>query len=70
MPIMKQSFPLDRCDEVQAEPQRFRLLEQLPWDENTELPILLSDPSEDDQYLILLDTETTGVDKLKDGIVE
>jgi DNA polymerase III subunit epsilon len=70
MPIMKQSFPLERCDEIQAEPQRFRLLEQLPWDESTELPILLSDPSDEDQYLILLDTETTGVDKLKDGIVE
>ncbi len=70
MPIMKQQFPLERCADVQANPARFRLLEQLPWDETTELPILLNDPSEDDAYMILLDTETTGVDKLKDGIVE
>lgn len=70
MPIMKQDFPLHRCDEVKSKPQDFRLLERLPWDENTTLPLLLSDPSEDDAYLVLLDTETTGVDKVKDGIVE
>lgn len=70
MPNMKNPFPLDRCDEIQQSPERFRLLERMPWDETTTLPILLAEPSEDDAYLILLDTETTGTDKLKDGIVE
>jgi DNA polymerase-3 subunit epsilon len=70
MPAMKKSFPIERLADIQAAPQDFRLVERMPWDENTELPVLLSEPSDDDQYLILLDTETTGVDKLKDGIVE
>ena len=70
MPAMKKNFPLERLADIQAAPQDFRLIERMPWDEHTELPVLLSEPSDDDTYLILLDTETTGVDKLKDGIVE
>jgi DNA polymerase-3 subunit epsilon len=70
MPAMKKSFPLERLADIQTAPQDFRLIERMPWNEQTELPILLSEPSDDDDYLILLDTETTGVDKLKDGIVE
>jgi DNA polymerase-3 subunit epsilon len=70
MPAMKKSFPLERITDIQSEPQNYRLVERMPWSENTELPVLLSEPSDDDAYLILLDTETTGIDKLKDGIVE
>jgi len=70
MPALKKSFPIERLAEIQANPEDFRLIERMPWNDDIELPILLSEPSEDDQYLILLDTETTGVDKLKDGIVE
>lgn len=68
--LQEAGFPLDRWDEVKGRPQDFRLLERVPWQPDTELPILLADPEEDDRYLILLDTETTGVDKLRDDIVE
>lgn len=70
MPNMSQPFPLDRCADIQAAPEKFRLIEELPWNEESAFPILLAEPSDDDQYLILLDTETTGVDKQADGIVE
>jgi DNA polymerase-3 subunit epsilon len=55
---------------IQQNPENFRLLERVPWHDKSPLPILLAEPSEDDAYLILLDTETTGTDKIKDGIVE
>lgn len=70
MPLFAQPFPLDRCSDIEACPNDFRLLERMPWSEQTALPILLAEPSEDDAYLILLDTETTGIDKVKDGIIE
>lgn len=70
MPNMSQPFPIERCSDIQANPHKFRLIEEMPWHQEYQFPVLLSEPSDDDRYLILLDTETTGVDKMNDGIIE
>lgn len=68
-------FPLNRFEEISKHPENFKLIERIPLTiegVDTHFPIELNKRLPDDQIhsVVFLDTETTGLDQLKDKIIE
>ncbi|MFA5522365.1 MAG: 3'-5' exonuclease [Castellaniella sp.] len=65
------SFPLERLAEIQTRPLDFRLLERIPLTcpEQT-WPLSLGPAVGDERPMVLLDTETTGLEAADDAIIE
>lgn len=63
--------PAERLQEVAREPQNFMLLERVPLTrEDAVLPMQLNEPVGDEKEIVLLDTETTGLDPATDPLIE
>lgn len=68
---MTNSFPLERLTEIQAAPQDYALIERIPITrKGVNFPCSLSAEMGDEISLVLLDVETTGLDKNADAIIE
>jgi len=64
-------FPVGRIDEITKRPEDFRLIERIPFTLPSVLwPLQISESLGDDKTIILLDTETTGLDSKVDTIIE
>lgn len=64
-------FPLSRLSDIQGRPVDFRLLERIPLTGGIHSwPLELSPSVGDEQPIILLDTETTGLSSEEDAIIE
>jgi DNA polymerase-3 subunit epsilon len=71
MKMNNELFPLDRLQDIQANPARFRLLEQVPVTRaDATFPVVLAAPVGDEVQLQILDLETTGLDAHADTIIE
>lgn len=67
----QQPFPLDRMADIGQQPTDFRLLERIPvTKEGTTWPVRLLPAVGDEQVLMLLDTETTGLGYDIESIIE
>lgn len=67
----KQSFPVQRIDEVRQAPDDFRLIERVPITrDGMAFPVKLAPAVGDEIDLVLLDFETTGLDAIKDAVIE
>ncbi|AKX53071.1 3'-5' exonuclease [Thiopseudomonas alkaliphila] len=63
-------FDINRFAEIQANPSRFRLLEQIPFSAEDCCPIKLRETVGDEIALALLDFETTGFTAGNDEVIE
>lgn len=63
-------FDTNRFAEIQTNPSRFRLLEQIPFAAEDSFPIKLRDAAGDEVALALLDFETTGFTAGSDEVIE
>jgi DNA polymerase-3 subunit epsilon len=64
-------FPLGRIADIQSDPSRFRLLEQIPFTlADATFPVTLAPPIGDEVDLLILDLETTGLTAEVDKIIE
>ena len=63
-------FDINRFAEIQANPSRFRLLEQIPLSAEDLYPIKLRETVGDEIALALLDFETTGFTPGRDEVIE
>lgn len=63
-------FDINRFAEIQANPSRFRLLEQIPFSAEDLYPIKLRETVGDEIALALLDFETTGFTAGSDEVIE
>ncbi|KXS55326.1 MAG: DNA polymerase III subunit epsilon [Marinobacter sp. T13-3] len=64
-------FPLERLDEVRANPSDFGLLQRVPLTRaGVTFPYALGEPVGDEVPLVVLDLETTGLDAATDAIIE
>lgn len=63
-------FDITRFTEIQANPSRFRLLEQIPLSVEDHYPIKLRETVGDEIALALLDFETTGFTAGSDEVIE
>lgn len=63
-------FDINRFAEIQANPSRFRLLEQIPLSAEDRCPIKLRETVGDEIALALLDFETTGFTAGSDEVIE
>ena len=63
-------FDITRFTEIQANPSRFRLLEQIPLSVEDRFPIKLHETVGDEIALALLDFETTGFTAGSDEVIE
>lgn len=63
-------FDINRFAEIQANPSRFRLLEQIPLSAEDRCPIKLCETVGDEIALALLDFETTGFTPGRDEVIE
>lgn len=63
-------FDTNRFAEIQANPSRFRLLEQIPLSAEDRCPIKLRETVGDEIALALLDFETTGFTPGRDEVIE
>lgn len=63
-------FDINRFAEIQANPSRFRLLEQIPFSAEDLYPIKLRETVGDEIALALLDFETTGFTPGRDEVIE
>ena len=63
-------FDINRFAEIQANPSRFRLLEQIPFAAEDSFPIKLRDAAGDEVALALLDFKTTGFTAGSDEVIE
>ena len=68
-------FPLSMIDNIRAHPENYRLLEKIPLTiegVDTHFPIKLNEPVQGEKLysVVFLDTETTGMDPLKNKIIE
>ena len=63
-------FDTNRFAEIQANPSRFRLLEQIPLSAEDRCPIKLCETVGDEIALALLDFETTGFTPGRDEVIE
>ncbi|WP_019002455.1 3'-5' exonuclease [Succinimonas amylolytica] len=66
-------FPLEILPEIQANPGGYRLLERVPfsdYDEESNYPVVLGPEAPDEKSLIILDTETTGLELDSAQIIE
>ncbi len=63
-------FDITRFTEIQADPSRFRLLEQIPFSAEDSFPIKLREAVGDEVVLALLDFETTGFTAGSDEVIE
>lgn len=73
--MAEQSFPLERVKEIKDHPAAFRLLEQVPLIKPEvcgRMPCSLAQPEPDEELrsFVVLDQETTGLDPLKDQVIE
>ena len=69
----KEQFPLDVLPEIEANPAGYRLLERVPFSDLTEesnYPVVLGPEAPDEKSLIILDTETTGLELENSQIIE
>ena len=66
------SFPLEIIPVIESRPEHFRLLTRIPYTcfRIGKNRIKLREPAGDEKSMIILDTETTGLDFLKDRIIE
>lgn len=63
-------FDTNRFSEIEANPSRFRLLEQIPFSAEDRFPIKLHEPAGDEVALALIDFETTGFTAGSDEVIE
>ncbi|CUB06779.1 hypothetical protein [Marinomonas fungiae] len=64
-------FPLERLADIPERPEDFRLLERIPLTrEPQSWPLELSPVVGDEQPMVLLDTETTGLSADDESIIE
>ena len=63
-------FNINRFAEIQANPSRFRLLEQIPFSAEDHYPVKLRETVGDEIALALLDFETTGFTAGTDEVIE
>src|SRR5574344_764952 len=66
-------FPLELLPKIQAHPENFQVLERIPYTlygTDSSLPIQLAQQVGDERTMILLDTETTGLDNNIDKVIE
>ncbi len=64
-------FPVERLDEIRQKPDNFHLLQRVPLSvSDVVFPFRLAAPAGDEQVMIILDTETTGLEYGKDKIIE
>ncbi len=69
--IMNNGFPIERIKEITEQTNDFRLLERIPLTkEKAAFPIELNPVVGDEQLMVLLDTETTGLSYEIDAIIE
>ena len=69
------SFPLNMIERITAHPENYRLLEKIPLTisgVDTHFPIVLNAPLPNEKVysVVFLDTETTGMDPMKNKIIE
>ncbi len=69
--MIEDAFPVNRFDEISKNPNDFQLLERVPLTlAGVSFPYKLADPIGDEEAMLVLDTETTGLDSAKDKIIE
>lgn len=70
--LNQKTFPLDAIPNIKANPQNFRLLTKIPIDLNTNFPLTLAQPLEQDNLaeVIFFDSETTGLDPETSQLIE
>ncbi|WP_298636767.1 3'-5' exonuclease [uncultured Umboniibacter sp.] len=66
--VISTQFPMDRIEDIKADPSQFRLLEKVAL--GGQLPVALADPVGDERAMCLLDFETTGLSSQTDRIIE
>lgn len=63
--------PVERLKDVSADPENFMLLERVPpARKDAVFPMQLNEPIGDEQVMVLLDTETTGLNPATDPLIE
>lgn len=68
---MNPNFPTEKLTDISQQPQNYRLLERIPLtQEGGTFPMQLNSTVGDEQVLVLLDTETTGLLHETDAIIE
>lgn len=63
-------FDLQRIQEIQDNPKRFRLLEEIPYSADDAFPIQIHPAAGDEITIALIDLETTGFNAGADEIIE
>lgn len=66
-------FPLNLWSEIEKSPLDYRLLERVPFtafDEDVKFPIMLHEPVGDEVAIVILDSETTGLNPGEDLMIE